>query len=271
MTLPICSIESCDNPGYCRGWCSTHYYRWRNHGDPLAGRIRNKKRAACSIAECDRPSKSHGWCDPHYRRWQRHGDPLAGRASPERFPQDICSIEGCDKPHFGRGWCSAHYTRQRRHGDPLAGGANRDPDRRCKNHPDRRGAEGHSLCASCYHRYRMQRTTRRCINHQDVPAYAGGLCNSCYQFSARIRNKYGLTVEQYWQHLAQPCGICGGTADVLDHDHATNRVRGSLCTRCNVNLGTIEMWYIPYREQILAWIDPITLSRRPRLQIPASR
>lgn len=29
----ICSIEGCTRPRWARGWCSTHYRRWRIHGD----------------------------------------------------------------------------------------------------------------------------------------------------------------------------------------------------------------------------------------------
>lgn len=32
-----CSIDGCNMPRYCRGWCINHYNRWRSHGDPLAG------------------------------------------------------------------------------------------------------------------------------------------------------------------------------------------------------------------------------------------
>lgn len=32
----ICKIEDCGKPARGRGWCPTHYTRWRKHGDPLA-------------------------------------------------------------------------------------------------------------------------------------------------------------------------------------------------------------------------------------------
>ncbi len=34
----MCSIEGCGKPYEARGWCKTHYNRWRSHGDPLEGR-----------------------------------------------------------------------------------------------------------------------------------------------------------------------------------------------------------------------------------------
>lgn len=38
---PICSIENCGKSAVnIRGWCSGHYYRWRKHGDPTAGRTK---------------------------------------------------------------------------------------------------------------------------------------------------------------------------------------------------------------------------------------
>ena len=30
-----CSIANCQRPARGRGWCSKHYMRWWNHGDPL--------------------------------------------------------------------------------------------------------------------------------------------------------------------------------------------------------------------------------------------
>lgn len=33
--MKVCSIDGCEKPRRTRGWCHTHYTRWRSHGDPL--------------------------------------------------------------------------------------------------------------------------------------------------------------------------------------------------------------------------------------------
>lgn len=55
--------------------------------------------------------------------------------------------------------------------------------------------------------------------------------------------KYGLTVQAYDELLLQAngkCMACDRPAKlVVDHDHATNAVRGLLCTGCNLALGHV--------------------------------
>jgi hypothetical protein len=49
--------------------------------------------------------------------------------------------------------------------------------------------------------------------------------------------RYGMTSDEYTAFLSQPCQICGKPAEVVDHCHGTNQVRGALCHRCNRGLG----------------------------------
>jgi hypothetical protein len=61
---------------------------------------------------------------------------------------------------------------------------------------------------------------------------------------SHLKRKYGLTLEAFAELLASQgggCAICGRTdADNVDHDHATGRVRGILCFKCNVAIGLVD-------------------------------
>lgn len=70
----ICSIEGCVKLVRARGWCSTHYNRWRTHGDPLkvlpSGRPFVKGRRSnpetCTHDDCDRPAEAKALCHRHW-------------------------------------------------------------------------------------------------------------------------------------------------------------------------------------------------------------
>lgn len=59
--------------------------------------------------------------------------------------------------------------------------------------------------------------------------------------------RYGLTVDEVSEILNNPCGICGGKTEVIDHDHdccpgtksCGKCIRGGLCFRCNGALGVL--------------------------------
>ena len=63
----------------------------------------------------------------------------------------------------------------------------------------------------------------------------------------RLRNKYGIPLEEFDALLASQgggCGICGKTEPGgfanqwhVDHDHETGEVRGLLCMTCNTGCG----------------------------------
>jgi len=56
-----------------------------------------------------------------------------------------------------------------------------------------------------------------------------------------FNQRYGMTLEQYESLFEQQNGICAickkpGKLEV-DHDHATQKVRGLLCKKCNMGIG----------------------------------
>ena len=92
----------------------------------------------------------------------------------------------------------------------------------------------------------------------------GGACVECELASARkrskyrykdnpeivwkhkIKNKYGISPEDYDRMFLEQkgvCKICGSLPDSkhgrlhIDHDHSTDTVRGLLCTQCNQGIG----------------------------------
>lgn len=99
--------------------------------------------------------------------------------------------------------------------------------------------------------------------HPDKPHYCRGLCERCYNRTryqenresererigrnnySQVLNGLGLTWEDYnalVQSQGNRCRICGGEAPKgkrlhLDHSHATGKVRGLLCSRCNHGIG----------------------------------
>lgn len=105
--------------------------------------------------------------------------------------------------------------------------------RRPTCHPDRKYcAKG--LCASCY--------TRTWVKRQSAPVAAARIM--CARRSNLKRN-YGLLYEEYTAMIAAQNGLCKicdkpdptGRQLSVDHNHATNHIRGLLCSGCNHGIG----------------------------------
>lgn len=86
----ICSIPDCDKPPIARGWCSKHYQRWQDRGDPLWQKSPTPQ--GCSMPNCGGAHKTKGLCRAHYARLLRYGSPLAGstmQGEPERYLREV--------------------------------------------------------------------------------------------------------------------------------------------------------------------------------------
>ena len=60
-----------------------------------------------------------------------------------------------------------------------------------------------------------------------------------------LKTYYGITVEQYDEMVQEQngcCAACDKSTDnlVVDHDHSTGKVRGLLCSNCNLALGHFQ-------------------------------
>jgi hypothetical protein len=93
MAERTCSIEGCGRKHMARGWCSTHYERWRRTGSPQDDRpvmlmLRDRE---CTVEGCEAPHEGLGYCRKHYRRLVYHGDVelLIGPTHPHWRGEDI--------------------------------------------------------------------------------------------------------------------------------------------------------------------------------------
>lgn len=99
-----------------------------------------------------------------------------------------------------------------------------------------------------------------CPNHLGTPVIQGKtICLRCrwFVFESAIKKYDGLTLEAYaWMEHEQNrcCASCGDQTElVVDHNHATGRVRALLCGPCNRLIGhakeeisrlTAAIWYL---------------------------
>lgn len=162
-----------------------------------------------------------------------------------------CEHEGCTdrKRSPGALWCERHYGIERRLGRADARLLVRKPNGRCYHCGG--AVDGKTLfCSSS-----CRRRDRRDIAYSGPPTCVACLglmpdearddrltCSlSCYRVLERAR-RYGVGPDDLYRAIQEAdghCGSCGRLADELavDHCHKSGKVRGLLCSQCNVGIG----------------------------------
>ena len=100
----------------------------------------------------------------------------------------------------------------------------------------------------------MKTCTKCGLDKADTDYYKNGksgyhtYCKTCFDNGRRL-HKFGLTTQDFEEmHIAQnyECALCGSPDPggrkavktfMIDHCHATGKVRGLLCHSCNLLLG----------------------------------
>jgi hypothetical protein len=64
MTGKCCSVENCKRPYRSKGFCNTHFKKWRR------GEMDKKPRyKICAEENCRGPIFRKGYCEQHYKAW----------------------------------------------------------------------------------------------------------------------------------------------------------------------------------------------------------
>lgn len=223
----MCFVDGCEKPIVAHKLCSTHYKRWKKHGDPGPAETSRLKNRICSVEGCDRSYFARDFCQMHYHRWQRHGDP--GSAEPAIIcGQVVCSVEGCNEPYRCNGFCIKHQARWMRYGDPLARHNDEyDVMQYAGAHGKVRMAKGLPSQHLCEH----------CGKQAEEWSYKGSDPDELIGVDRRNGElrKYSLNID-YYQPLCVPCHR---RFDLRKHDYCT--VDG--CGRSHCALGLCRMHY----------------------------
>ena len=116
-----CRADDCRKASFRRGLCTTHYSRWKTHGDLTTVLKPGKPRSLtkCLVDDCVRNAVARDLCGKHYQRWAKFGDPLTTKLDRERTPEERFWAK-VDKngpisgyaPHLGPCWVWTESLRE---------------------------------------------------------------------------------------------------------------------------------------------------------------
>ena len=188
------------------------------------------------------------------RRWASGGKVLAQLRDAEEKPDPVTIVKRCTA--CGEEKPGTEFFRRKRSADGLAFKCKRCT-RAVNDDWEARNAE---KVAEYEYQYRREhyeankeRVTAQVVAYRAIPENAERLKNTTRDW--HLRRTFGITSAEYDEMLRAQDGKCLGCGRsysrvdsrsgqpfrlVVDHDHVTGKVRGLLCTHCNLALGYAE-------------------------------
>jgi hypothetical protein len=130
-----------------------------------------------------------------------------------------------------------------------------------------------SECKSCV-KLRRKKTWR--VNGEEILERRRKRYSPEKRRAAGLRGLYGITLEDFEAMLVAQggaCAVCGktrpggrGNRFHVDHDHVTDRIRGLLCTSCNLILGHAKD-QIPVLAALIGYLQKAVDTERPPLVV----
>lgn len=231
----------------------------------------------CHIHNCSKPSVSNGLCDTHRKRVARHGNVDQTR------PKDWGAKE--KHPKY-KAWCGLRrhhsFSTSQKWLDDFWSFVVETPEKPAGRAKAQRINAGQPWGAdNFYWKEPIVELKKREDRAAYMREYSAKMreANPSYHKSAFLRRKYGISIEHYDQMLSAQNGVCAiceraegneirgrVLALAVDHDHATGRVRGLLCSACNTAIGLFgddEALMAKARSYVLSCKPVGTTDQRP--------
>lgn len=244
----ICSVDGCEKVNDApKGLCGEHYRRLRNYG--TFERLRRPKgKSTCTVEGCDLPDDAgRGLCRLHYMRHRNHGHTGLEREGGKRsHPLYSIWFERRKRGSLCAEWAVSVLALADVVGKrPSQTHLLRRPDPTRPYGPD--NWEWMDALRQAPNETRKEFTARKWASRREREPE--------YEARRWLNRKYGITTEDYealYEAQKGVCAICRlpetsvhhhtmtPKALAVDHCHATKKVRGLLCFRCNSTVGRIN-------------------------------
>lgn len=233
MSCSFCNKDQVIAKGFCRA-C---YYRLKKTGS-LEYKRKGKPPKSCTFDDCSKPAVAKGYCDAHYRHHMKYGDAVSafGYGDRRKHPlydawrQQVRCASG-RVAEWDDFWSFVDFARDK----PVKHIARRYEEDRPWGPAN---FYWHAPIASSKDKKEYARAWRK--------------KNPIASKAHSLKKVFGITIQQYmtmYDTQYGRCAICGkpgmtyagvsGRSDtlVVDHCHATGKIRSLLCAQCNKGIG----------------------------------